>query len=66
MYLFRNVTITTFNTSNKPDDMDKFHLRMQLAALRQLLRDNEGRMSQEKIDEILDLIGKILRELEKE
>jgi DNA-directed RNA polymerase subunit F len=39
---------------------------MQLAALRQLLRDNEGRMSQEKIDEILDLIGKILRELEKE
>lgn len=45
--------------------MDKFHLRMQLAALKQLLRDRKDAMTTDQIDEVLDLIGKIQKELEK-
>ncbi|WP_157474789.1 hypothetical protein [Dyadobacter sp. Leaf189] len=48
--------------------MNEFDLRIRLAALRQYLRDNEDTLTSEKIDEILDVIAKLLQvlnELEK-
>lgn len=45
--------------------MDKFHLRMQLAAIRQFLRDMEGKLTEEETNAVLDRI-KILLELLKE
>lgn len=43
--------------------MQEFHLRMQLAALRQYLRDRQHEMSQNEINRVLDLIGRILEAL---
>lgn len=37
-----------------------FHLRMQLAALRQYLRDNSDNMEQEQIDKVLDQINRLM------
>lgn len=42
--------------------MDVFSLRMQRAALRQMLRDRSDDMSQEQIDEVFDQIN-LLTEL---
>jgi len=39
--------------------MQEFHLRMQLAALRQYLRDRQNSMTEKEIDEVLDLIALI-------
>ncbi|SDH43759.1 hypothetical protein SAMN04487996_13731 [Dyadobacter soli] len=39
--------------------MQEFHLRMQLAALRQYLRDRQDSMTQKELDEVLDLIAVI-------
>lgn len=44
--------------------MERFHLRMQLAALRQYLRDNSENMTEEEINRVLDLIIKIEKALE--
>lgn len=46
--------------------MEEFHLRMQLAALRQYLRDRQHEMSEEEINKVLDMIAKILKALEQE
>ena len=49
--------------------MNEFELRMRLAALRQYLRDNQESMTPHQIDEILDVITKIMQvltELDKE
>ncbi|WP_171037873.1 hypothetical protein [Dyadobacter luticola] len=43
--------------------MNEFDLRMRLAALRQYFRDNQETLSQEQVDEILDVISKILEVL---
>lgn len=65
--LFRYGTMCTFNTSNKHEKrMEKFHLRMQMAALRQLLRDREKELTQDQINEILDLLIKLQKELDKD
>ncbi|MDQ6477903.1 hypothetical protein [Dyadobacter sp. LHD-138] len=40
--------------------MEEFHLRMQLAALRQYLRDRQHEMTEDEINRILDLIARIL------
>jgi 1,2-phenylacetyl-CoA epoxidase catalytic subunit len=45
--------------------MEEFHLRMQLAALKQYLRDRHHEMTQEELDKVLDLIARILEALEK-
>jgi len=47
--------------------MNTFEIRMRIAALRQYLRDNQQNMSQKDIDEVLDVMSKLmeaLRELE--
>jgi hypothetical protein len=64
--LFRSVTPVILPHHTNTIGMDSFHLRMQLAALRQLLRDRQEHMTQEQIDQILDLIVKIQKELEKD
>lgn len=46
--------------------MEEFHLRTQLAALRQYLRDRQHEMSEEEINKVLDMIAKILKALEQE
>ncbi|MCE7070508.1 MULTISPECIES: hypothetical protein [Dyadobacter] len=43
--------------------MNEIDLRMRLAALRQYLRDNQDRLSSEEIDDILDVITKIMEVL---
>lgn len=43
--------------------MEEFHLRMQLAALRQYLRDMQNEMTEEEINKVLDLIARILEKL---
>ena len=43
--------------------MNEIDLRMRLAALRQYLRDNQERLNEDEIDEILDLISKIMEVL---
>lgn len=43
--------------------MQEFHLRMQLAALRQYLRDRQDSMTQKELDEVLDLIVLIQKAL---
>lgn len=43
--------------------MQEFHLRMQLAALRQYLRDRQDSMTQKELDEVLDLIALIQKAL---
>ncbi|SKB82412.1 hypothetical protein [Dyadobacter psychrophilus] len=48
--------------------MNAFHLRMLLAARRQLLRDMSKQMSQDQIDRLLDQIAvlvKLIEQLEK-
>ncbi|MCE6991311.1 hypothetical protein [Dyadobacter sp. CY323] len=48
--------------------MNEFDLRMRLAPLRQYLRDNQQNLTSGEVDEILDVIAKILEvlnELEK-
>ena len=47
--------------------MNTFEIRMRIAALRQYLRDNQQNMSQKDIDEVLDVMSKLmeaLREME--
>ena len=43
--------------------MQEFHLRMQLAALRQYLRDRQDSMTQKELDVVLDLIALIQKAL---
>ncbi|NIJ55157.1 hypothetical protein [Dyadobacter arcticus] len=43
--------------------MNEFDLRMRLAALRQYLRDNLEMLTSDQVDEILDVISKILEVL---
>jgi hypothetical protein len=44
--------------------MEDFNLRMQLAALRQYLRDKQDQMTEDEVNEVLDLIVKIQKALE--
>lgn len=46
--------------------MDKFHLRMELAALKLFLREMDGKLTEEQANAILDRIAKILELLEAE
>ncbi|GGH24260.1 hypothetical protein GCM10007423_07560 [Dyadobacter endophyticus] len=39
--------------------MQEFHLRMQLAALRQYLRDRQDSLTQKELDDVLDIIALI-------
>jgi phenylalanyl-tRNA synthetase beta subunit len=43
--------------------MEEFHLRMQLVALRQYLRNMQNEMTEEEINKVLDLIARILEKL---
>jgi hypothetical protein len=43
--------------------MQEIHLRMQLAALRQYLRDRQDHITQEELDKVLDMIARILQVL---
>ncbi|CAG5067638.1 hypothetical protein DYBT9623_00359 [Dyadobacter sp. CECT 9623] len=43
--------------------VNEFELRMRLAALRQYLRDSQDSMTPHQIDEVLDLIAKLLQVL---
>lgn len=46
--------------------MQEFHLRMQLAALRQYLRDRQDSMTQKELDRVLDMIALIQKALNEE
>lgn len=46
--------------------MQEFHLRMQLAALRQYLRDRHDSMTQKELDQVLDMIALIQKALDEE
>ncbi|MET7259195.1 hypothetical protein ACWKW6_12645 [Dyadobacter jiangsuensis] len=46
--------------------MQEFHLRMQLAALRQYLRDRQDSMTQKELDQVLDMIALIQKALNEE
>ncbi|MCE7065826.1 hypothetical protein [Dyadobacter sp. CY326] len=43
--------------------MNEIDLRMRLAALRQYLRDNQDTLSNDEIDQILDVISKMMEVL---
>ena len=43
--------------------MNEIDLRMRLAALRQYLRDNQDTLTSREVDEILDVISKIMEVL---
>ena len=44
--------------------MDTFHLRMLLAARKQILRDMADKMNQDQIDKILEQIGLLIKLIE--
>lgn len=46
-------------TNQKLMNQTAFHFRMQLASLRQYLRDNSENMEQEQIDKVLDQINRL-------
>lgn len=46
--------------------MQEFHLRMQLAALRQYLRDRQNAMTEKEVDQVLDMIARIQKVLNEE
>ncbi|WP_165940028.1 hypothetical protein [Dyadobacter psychrotolerans] len=43
--------------------MNTFDIRMRIAALRQYLRDNQTNMSQKEIDDVLDVMSKLIQVL---
>lgn len=46
-------------TNQEQMNQTAFHFRMQLASLRQYLRDNSENMEQEQIDKVLDQINRL-------
>ena len=60
----KQFAIFVFKTNQNDMNQTAFHFRMQLAALRQYLRDNSENMEQEQIDRVLDQINRLTDLLE--
>lgn len=69
--MLRNVTFLIFIQFNKHTVMSEeqrkrtlIHASMNLAALRQYLRDKEGTLPDEEVNEVLDRMSKLIKLIE--